>query len=74
MKDLEEENIKRVLEESLLQQEIDEYELEAKIIHDSYWEREQQERERFNKLKLLSLDDWINEIFEGNTSIIIKLQ
>ena len=74
LKDLEEENMKRVLEESLLQQEIDEYELEAKIIHDSYWEREQKERERFDKLKNLSLDDWIHAIFEDSPSIIVKLQ
>lgn len=68
-----EEDIKKAIEESLLQQEIDQYELEAKIVHDSYWEREQQERERFNKLKMLPLDDWIHEIFENKPSIIIKL-
>lgn len=72
--DLEEANMKQAMEESLLLQEIEEYELEVKLIQESYIEAERQEQIRVEKLKTLSLHDWLDAIFDTHDSIILKLK
>lgn len=72
--DMEEMELKRAMEESLLQQEIDDYEYEAKILKVSYEENERLEKIRQETLKQLSLPDWLDTIFENNSNIILKLK
>lgn len=72
--DMEEAELKRVMEESILQQEIDEYEYEAKILKASYEENERIEKARQEKLKQLPFDEWLNTIFDNQHSIILKLK
>jgi hypothetical protein len=72
--DIEKVNIQKVIEESLLLQEIEQYEIEVKLIQESYIEAEQQEHIRVEKLKTLSLHDWLDAIFDTKDSIILKLK
>lgn len=72
--DLEEVNIQKAIKESLLLQEIEQYEIEVKLIQESYIEAEQQESIRVEKLKTLSLHDWLDAIFDTKDSIILKLK
>lgn len=72
--DLDEVNIKKAIEESLLLQEIEQYEIEVKLIQESYIEAERQKHIRTEKLKTLSLHDWLDAIFDTQDSIILKLK
>jgi len=67
-------DIKKAIEQSLLQQEIEQYEIMAQIAEESYHQAEQETLQRKEKLQKLSLHEWLDEIFNHQQSITIKLQ
>lgn len=68
--DEEDEVFKQAVEQSLLYQEIEQHEIMCQIEEENY-QAAQLKQERLSKLPF---NEWLNEVFEDQPSIVVKLQ